>query len=171
MQIRRKYRCQSTQGGEAGFTFIEMIIVMVLASILGIFLLQIVTKSLSAQIAMQKRKERADDAVLVLERISREVREAKSVSVDTTNDILKFEKNIPVGEDTNEWVRFVLDSSNLMRQSAGTDTALNNLDSDSGNILAKNVSSFSVSEDSNVIYLVLEFSSGSHWQTRVFPRN
>ncbi len=176
MQIHRKYRCQSAQGGEAGFTFIEMIIVMVLASILGIFMFQILTKSLDAQIAMQKRKERADDAVLLLERISREVREAKSVNVDTTDDILKFEKNIPAGEDTNKWVKYVrdTDTKDLMRQSATSTAVLSDLPNDntSGNVLAKNVESFSVSEDgNNAIYLELEFSSGSEWQTRVFPRN
>ena len=74
MPINRKHKRQYTKDGEAGFTLIEMVIVIVLASILGVFIFGVLTKSLSAQIAMQKRKERADDAVLILEKISREVK-------------------------------------------------------------------------------------------------
>jgi prepilin-type N-terminal cleavage/methylation domain-containing protein len=88
MQINRKHKRQYTKDGEAGFTLIEMIIVIVIASILGGFIFQILTKSLGAQIAMQNRKERADDAILVSEKISREIREAKNIVYAGNNQLI-----------------------------------------------------------------------------------
>ncbi len=173
MRLDKKYKHKSPRGGEAGFTLIEMIIVVVLLSILGTFIFQILTKSLSAQIAMQKRKERADDAVLVLERISRELRGAKSdsVTIDSSSsyDILEFEKNIATAVDPNRWVRYILfnNDNNLMRQSAESSTG----SASPPNVLAENVSSFTVIKVGNGIFLYLEFSGGSDWRTVVFPRN
>jgi prepilin-type N-terminal cleavage/methylation domain-containing protein len=178
MRLYKKYKHKSPQGGEAGFTLIEMIIVMVLASILGIFLLQIVTKSLSAQIAMQKRKEMADDAVLVLERISREVREAKEVTVpvdasSSNTSTLTFEKNVTPSEHVKYMLVLDSDIYKIMRYSA---TLASGLSSATGNVVAENVDSFTVTKESggggsDRIDIGLTFDEGSEWQTQVFPRN
>jgi prepilin-type N-terminal cleavage/methylation domain-containing protein len=90
MPINRKHKRQYTKDGEAGFTLIEMVIVIVLASILGVFIFGVLTKSLGAQIAMQKRKERADDAVLVLEKISREVKQANTINNAGSNILIVY---------------------------------------------------------------------------------
>ena len=171
MPINKRCRHKSPQVGEAGFTLIEMIIVIVLASILGTFIFQVLTKSLSAQIAMQKRKERADDAVMVLEKISREVREAESIITASSNK-LTFKKADTVGV-----VRFIRDTSSnrLRRQSAADKDSLPG--SGSGNIVAENVTAFTATAEdelsSGVDYIAidLEFEDGSDWKTKIHPRN
>lgn len=164
MPINRKNRCKSSQGGEAGFTLVELIISITLTSIAGLFIFQIVTQSVSVYSKMADRKERADDAVLSLERMSREIREAKSITIGT-NALTLVKQAAAEGEDSNVTVKFILnaDTNKLTRESAA---------SDSGKVLAMNVESFSTSKDSkNRVALKLEFSNGSDWQTTVYPRN
>ena len=158
--------------GEAGFTMIELIMVIVLVSILGTFIFGVLTKSLDAQIAMQTRKERADDAILVLEKIGREVREAESIITASSNN-LTFKR-----ADTGKVVRFKRANTtspvSLIRKSATTETGLS---SASGNIVAENVTVFDASTTSsyggntNLIDIDLEFDKGSHWTTKIQPRN
>ncbi len=149
---------------------IEMIIVIVLASILGTFIFGILTKSLGAQIAMQNRKERADDAVMVLEKISREVREAKTINNTSSNQLI-FEKNVTSSTDTNKFVRFVRNPSTneLRRQSSTTYGGLPG-NSTSGNIVAENITEFDASTEQsygsslNLIVIELELDDGSDWK-------
>ena len=180
MQINRKHKqCQHTQDGEAGFTLIEMIIVIVLTSILGIFIFQVLTKSLGSQIDMQTRKERDDAAIMVLEKIGREVKEAKTIN-STGSNILIFEKNVTSSTDTNTWVRYVRNTATnrLRRQSATTFGDLPG-NSTSGNILAENVIEFSVDAQTHygssvgveMITIDVELADGSDWMTRIYPRN
>lgn len=170
MPIRVKY--SSPLNAEDGFTLIEMIMVVVLLSILGIFIFEVLTRSLNAQIKMQNRKERSDDAVLVLDKISREVREAKTINSAGSNT-LTFTKNVTSSADANTVVKFILNTSAniLMRQSASSVGALPG-NSTSGSIAAENVSIFSVSLDaSNRVVIGLDFSGGSEWETKIYPRN
>ena len=171
MPINRTKRGQATQGGEAGFTMVEMIIVMVLTSILGTFTFQIITNSLRTQKAMSDRKERSDDAVMVLEDISREVREAKSITTGT--GFLVLEKNVTSYLDSNLHVRFLLSSNKIKRYSATTSLLLLIA---TGKVVAENVSAFTVSSvagggGSNRVEIVLTFTDGSDWETKVYPMN
>ncbi len=184
--MNRKHKRQNTQGAEAGFTLIELIIVIALASILGTFVFSIISKSLASQINMQERKERSDEAVLSLERIGRELREATAINY-AGNNLLIFEKNselnfatiaITSSTDKNPFIRYARDTSTniLWRQSA---TTLAGLPSDStpGNIVAENVNVFTTSQQANygsslqAVALNLTFESGAAWKTKVFPRN
>jgi prepilin-type N-terminal cleavage/methylation domain-containing protein len=183
MPMNRKHKRQNAQGAEAGFTLIELVIVIALAAILNIFIFSIITKSLASQINMQERKERSDKAVLALERIGRELREARYIDYADNNE-LRFEKKITSSTDLNPWIRYARDTSTniLWRQSADL---LANLPSDStpGNVVAENVTVFSCSKQSNylspleaiVINLTCDDPNdnddGSVWKTKVFPRN
>ncbi len=175
--VKRKYGGKSLQGEEAGFTLIEMIIVMVLMSILGTFTFQITTNSLQAMRDMRNRKEMSDDAVMALAKISREVREATAITI-TTNKLV-VEKNVSSGLDTNLFVKYVLDTTtkDLMRQSETTGPNLAALpdDSTSGNVLAKNVTVFNLTDTTNRVDITLQFDSddtaGSEWKTYIYPRN
>jgi prepilin-type N-terminal cleavage/methylation domain-containing protein len=159
------------KNGEAGFTMIELVIVLVLASILGAFVFQIVTNSLDTYISMRKRKERADDAVLVLEKISREVRAANDIN-SAGSDILIFKR-----ADTGKAVKFIRNSStNKLRRQSAADVASLPGSSSSGNIVAENVSVFNCSSEAgsgsiNRVVIDLQFSDGSEWETKVYPRN
>ncbi len=186
--MNRKHKRHNTQGAEAGFTLIELIIVLTLASILGTFVFSIITKSLTAQINMQTKKERSDAAVLSLERISRELGEVTFIDPSGVGtDILRFKKKLDPDDSTksitssidkNPFIRYVRNTSNnkLKRQSATTFAGLPT-DSSSGKVVAENVTVFSSSQnlefDSslNVIVLDLTFADGSVWQTKVFPMN
>lgn len=173
--INRKNGSQSTQNGEAGFTTIELVIVLVLASILGTFVFQIATNSLDTLISMRKRKERADDAVLVLEKISREAKEAKTINNVGSNTLI-FEKNVTSSVDTNKFVKFIRNTStNRLRRQSAADIASLPGNSTSGNIVAENVTVFNTSSEAgsagNRIVITLELSSGSEWETKIYPRN
>ncbi len=177
MPMNRKHKRQNTEGAEAGFTLIELIIVIALASILNTFIFSIITKSLAAQINMQERKVRSDDAVMSLERIGRELREATNINNISSNQLI-FEKNVTSSADANKFVKFVLNPSTneLRRQSATTYGGLpgNNT---SGDLVARFVTGFSSSQQANygsslkAVVLNLTFDSGSVWRTKVFPRN
>ena len=172
MPINKENGCKTAQRGEAGFTLIEMIIVVVLSSILGTFIFGVLTKSLAAQRNMQVRKERSDDAVLALERISREVREANSVNSAGSN-VLIFRR-----ADTGQAVKFIRNTSTnrLRRQSAADVPSLPGNSTD-GTIVAENVNVFSVSTNQeysssvNLIVISLGFADGSSWKAKIHPRN
>jgi prepilin-type N-terminal cleavage/methylation domain-containing protein len=169
--INRKSGCQSTQNGEAGFTMIELVIVLVLTSILGTFVFQIVTGSLNTLITMRKRMERSDDAVLVLEKISREVRAANTIN-NAGSNILIFKR-----ADTGKTVKFIRNTStNRLRRQSAADVASLPGSSSSGNIVAENVSTFECSSEAGSgsidrVKIDLQFFKGSEWETKVYPRN
>ena len=183
MPMNRKHKRKNTQGAEAGFTLIELIIVIALASILGTFVFSIISKSLASQINMQERKVRSDDAVLSLERIGRELREARDIT-SHGNNILIFEKKITSSTDANTFIRYVRNTSTnrLMRQSAATLAGLPG-NSTSGNIVAENITVFSCSKQSNYLSPLeaIEIdltcddpndnAPGAVWKTKIFPRN
>ncbi len=104
MKRLKKHR-RNNEGREAGFTIVELIIVIVLTSLLGVFGFQMLAQSLIAQRNMQVRKEHSDDAVLALDKISRDLRQARSpihVSTTGTPNQLGFVKAVSGGD------RFVL---------------------------------------------------------------
>ncbi len=79
----RKRRRKNTKGGEAGFTMVELIIVIVLTSILGTFVFNILAQCLVAQRELQVRREHSDDAVLTLHQMSRDIMETTTVTTGT----------------------------------------------------------------------------------------
>ncbi len=174
--IKERDKRKSPQAGEAGFTLVEMIIVLVLASILSVFVFQIFTKCLKAQISMQERKERSDDAVLVQEKISREIMEAEAVWASTKR--LRLQKHVTSNADTNLFVEYWLNQSTLRRQSAtGAAGVPGNIASNSGNIVAENITSFIVTTSTsygssvNLVLINLAFADGSNWRIKTQPRN
>jgi len=186
--MNRKHKRQNTQGAEAGFTLLELIIVLTLASILGTFVFSIISKSLAAQINMQTKKEMSDAAVLSLARISRELREVTFIDPSGTGtDVLRFQKkldpddptkSITSSKDKNPFIRYVRNTSTntLRRQSATTFAGLPSNDT-TGHKIALNVDAFSSNQytqyDSSIkmIRLDLTFEDGSVWETVVFPMN
>ncbi|MFQ5861924.1 MAG: type II secretion system protein J [Candidatus Brocadiales bacterium] len=154
-----------------GFTLVELIVVIVLASILGVFTFQFLTSGLRTFKDFSARKEKSNDANLTLDRVSRELRDARlgTVSITSPSTITFTRKNTANMQDTSSTVTFTLDtaSGELRRQSAaGT------------SVLAKNVQDFTASwvgaVQNSPILLVVTFSSSSggiQWQTTVYPRN
>ncbi len=167
--LHRKHKRKSSRSGEAGFTLIEIIIVMVLASILGIFIFGVLTKSFVAQRSMQVRKERSDDAIITLERINREFREAKQLWF-VINNLLMFDKKITSSADTNLSIKYQLTANTLTRYSDTSAGAV--WGSTTGDVIATNVSAFECSTFLNQRARIrLEFTNGSDWETNIFRRN
>ncbi len=165
--------------GEAGFTLIEMVIVTVLVSILGIFIFGVLTKCLVAQRNMQVRKERSDDAVQSMDKINRELREA-SVIWSALGDRLLFQKSSTSSIDPNLYVMYIRDTTSrtLRRQSDADGTGfVYPWDSTLGSVIATDISGFTSTFGSNS-WLTLQYEfdfdndgSGSEWVTYVLPRN
>ncbi len=79
MTMLRKRKQKKIKAGEAGFTLVELIVAVLLLSLLGTFVVNILGQCLSAQSSMQVRKEHSDDAIMVLHQMSKEIMEATSV--------------------------------------------------------------------------------------------
>ncbi len=166
------------QTGEAGFTLIEMVMVLVLASILGVFIFGTLTKCLVTQVTMQKRKERNDDAILSMEKMNRELREAKGDNFYAGNvdgvPVLVFEKNVTSSTDTNTFIKYALNvpEKRLMRQSVATVGAIPWFVHNTGDVIATNVVFFWSKDISHQgINIGLKFDDGSDWQTNILRRN
>ncbi len=180
MPINKKYRNKSPQKGEAGFTLMEMIIVIVLASILGIFVFGVLTKCLKAQRDMQVRKEMSDSAIRTLDKVNREFREC-TVVMTSVDDTLVFEKsNSSASSDTNPIVAYIRNTGTnvLTRQSRPLFGGWDNI-----NVIARNVSRFGITYGAagpgtaSRFTIQMEFESetgendGSEWVTYLMPRD
>ncbi len=175
MPIKIKYRCKSPQKAEAGFTLIEMIIVIVLASILGIFVFGALNNCLVAQIDMQKRKEMSDNAVRTMDKVNRELREASFVYAAVPN-VLYFFKSISSSLDLNQYVIYMRDTNTRILTRMSRPTAMSSWTSSS--VIATDMKLFNASVGAGSRYTIqMEFEStpgaddGAEWVTYVLPRN
>ncbi|KHE93955.1 MAG: prepilin-type N-terminal cleavage/methylation domain-containing protein [Candidatus Scalindua rubra] len=180
MPINKKYRNKSPQKGEAGFTLMEMVMVIVLASILGIFVFGVLTKCIVAQRDMQVRKEMSDDAVRSMDKVNRELREASVVYSAQPNQLF-FKKSITSSTDPNLFVLYIRNPAThtLRRQSDADVTGFPwPFNPTIGNVIATNMKLFSATWGVGSRYTIqMEFESapgandGSEWVTYVLPRN
>ena len=147
-KCKRKQRV--SKGGEAGFTMVELILVIVLTSILGTFGFQILTQSLLAQRNMQVRKEHSDDAVLALDKISSEIMVATAVTTGSTLTL-----TLPT-----ETVAYSVNSGQLERDVSGT-----------ANVIAKDVASFNSSGTTSITVSLSFTGETGNRQTTVYRRD
>ncbi|MBA3016613.1 MAG: prepilin-type N-terminal cleavage/methylation domain-containing protein [Proteobacteria bacterium] len=120
-----------------GFTLIEIIIVIIVLAILSIFGFHFLSTGIHTYSMMEKQKGLFDQATMVMERISRELRDAESISAPTSDgnpySTLTFTKSHGTLEETTTYViTFQLSGTTLQR--VGTTTVT----------LADNVSTFTV---------------------------
>ncbi len=190
--LNGKERCNPSQKRESGFTMIELVIVMVLVSVLATFIFQIMSGSLQTLIDMRNRKERGDDAVMLMEKICRETREAISIREAGPNPnqggdiqlMLQKRPGVNSSTDSNIMVRYIWDNAGtdptftLRRTSASNWAVAMILPTATGSIVAENVSSFTPTVDNSAygspydrVNIALSFNNGSSWETEVYPRN
>ena len=144
-----------------GFTLIEIIVVVVVMGILGAFGFHFVSTSIHTYSIMEKQKSLFDQATMVMERISRELRDAESITT-ATGSTLEFTKSHGTDEDSDTSISFELSGTTLQR--LGTDTVT----------LADNVDTFTVSNSSNEITITLTLESGEAnitLQSYIYPKN
>ena len=154
-----------------GFTLIEIIIVIVIMSVLGIFGYQFLATSIHTYSMMEKQKSLYDEAAMAMERISRELRDAESISYppsENTDSHVTFTKSHGSPEDTETTITFELSSGTLQRDGSGDPVNL-----------AEQVSAFTVSrgaslyENEVTVVLTLSESTGESvtLRTKICPKN
>lgn len=121
-----------------GFTLIEITIVIIVLGVLSIFGFRFLSTSIHTYSMMEKQKGLFDQATMVMERISRELRDAESISLPASGDsgsTLTFTKSHGTPQETSTYViTFQLsDDTTLQRIGSTTPATVD---------LADNVSTF-----------------------------
>ena len=111
-----------------GFTLIEMIITILILGILGVFTFAFFGNYMRTYTLMRDRRNMHQEAVYIIERISRELRDA--ITVTSTSNSISFTIPISVlatGGDTSTTITYGLDATDA--------TKLNRTGNISGSIL------------------------------------
>lgn len=159
---------------EKGFTLIEVIVVIVILSIASGITVYFVVNSLRVYTMGVHQKTLLDEAKLALERMCRDIRDAKAISTPVSGGLgntITFTRTNATGQDlANETITYRLNGNNLQREKASYSLPYP--------ILASNVSSFTVTRgaagnDEITLSLTLSLPSGENvnLQTKVYPKN
>jgi len=159
---------------EKGFTLIEIIITIVILSVIGVFSFSFFSYLTRTYTMMESKRTVHQEAVYALERISRELRDAKEVKVN--NNVLQFERANSTAQDSNKHIKFYLSGTDLYRDSAEDSGFTTNT---THNIIARNVSSFIVSPSGTPLTLDTEVTISlsitkgetQSYSVRVCPKN
>jgi len=120
-----------------GYTLIEIIIVIVILGVIGGFTFQMVAAGVQAFKMSSARKDLYDQGRLALERMVRELRDAKEIGGSSSSSIT-FKKAHPAqAADYTEEIKFQLNGNNLERVGNPSGTPVTA-------VLASNVSGFTV---------------------------
>lgn len=122
-----------------GFTLMEMIITIVILSVIALFTFTFFVDLTKVYTSMESQRGIHQEAAYIVERISRELRDAKSVSV--AGNSVAFLKSHVVATDasTNVYVRFRLSGTDLYRDSGPSSTSYT-----TSKIIGRNITNFTV---------------------------
>lgn len=153
--------------GSRGFTLVELIVVIVILGIVGVFTFQFLTSGVQTYVTVQKQKDLLDEAKLCLERISREIRDAEQIVAFTPNSTIQFQKRHNTPYDPATTITFEYRPAfDDMRRGRGPGL---------WNLLAENVTGFIMSNASNEILIltILSRATGESitMRTTCFPKN
>jgi prepilin-type N-terminal cleavage/methylation domain-containing protein len=164
---------------QKGFTLIEIIVVIVILSIVSVITIKFLVDSLRIYNMTVNQKTLFDEGKSALERMCRDIRDAKSITTYTpgpptgsitfvrTNATF-FDQGLP-GNTTGETIIFQRNAG------AGTLEKVKSLPSASTTTMAEHVTSFAVANSTNEIrlQLTLQLTSGENMtlQTKVYPKN
>ncbi len=159
-----------------GFTLIEIVVVIVILAIVSGITVYFVVNSLKVYAMTVRQKELLDEGKLALERMVRDIRDAKSITTPSSGgsgDTITFTRTHSTGSGqdlANETITYRLNGSNLQREKASYTPPYP--------LLASNVSSFTVSRgaagnDEITLALILSHPTGetATLQTKVYPKN
>lgn len=157
---------------ENGFTFIETIIVITTFSIISLFSFRFFSQASYTYSLMRDQNKLYQEATIAMERMSREIRDANSIT-EVTSGKIKIKKTHGTALDSNLYVTFILDNGSLKRGSNTTAT-----DPSAYEVLASNIKAngFTVSNpvgDEVLLVLELELLNGSNiaLQSKIYPKN
>jgi prepilin-type N-terminal cleavage/methylation domain-containing protein len=154
---------------QRGFTLIEIIIVIVILCIVSAITIKFLVDSLRIYTMTMNQKTLFDEGKLALERMCRDIRDARSIT-GTTATSITFTRNDATAQDgAGENIRFDLSGSTLRKVKNAGGAPENPI------AMADNVSTFTVANATNEIQLQLTLSltSGENvtLQTKVYPKN
>jgi prepilin-type N-terminal cleavage/methylation domain-containing protein len=155
-----------------GFTLIEMIVVIVILSIISAITINFLINSIKIYTMTVKQKTLFDEGKLALERMCRDIRDARSISSPASGgsgSSITFTRNNATAQDVageNITFRWIGGANPLEKVKAGI-----------GYAMASSVSTFTVTRgatnDEITLVLTLSLSSGENvtLQTKVYPKN
>jgi prepilin-type N-terminal cleavage/methylation domain-containing protein len=156
-----------------GFTFIEVVIVIVILSIVSVIGINFLIDSLKVYTLAVNQKTLFDEGKLALERMVRDIRDARAVaepdSGETVDEIRITRTNATAQDYAGEAIRFVMSGTTLQKRKSDPSVMLIDL--------ASNVSTFTATRgattDEITIVLILSLASGENvtLQTTVYPKN
>jgi prepilin-type N-terminal cleavage/methylation domain-containing protein len=154
---------------QRGFTLIEIIIVIVILCMVSVIAINFLINSLKTYSMLVNQKTLFDEGKLALERMCRDIRDARSIT-GTTATSITFTRNDATAQDgAGENIRFDLNGSTLRKVKNAGGAPENPM------AMADNVSTFAVTNATNEIQLLLTLSlaSGENvtLQTKVYPKN
>lgn len=152
-----------------GYTLIEIIIAILVTGLLASFLFSPISTVARSYLALNNWADLYSEASTALERMSREIRDAETVTVLSTQKIRILKAN-PTQQDTNLYVTFMLAGGSLQRGSSATATEPTNY-----TVLASRCLAFTVGQAGQEITLVLTLGSGGDTsvtlRTKICPKN
>jgi prepilin-type N-terminal cleavage/methylation domain-containing protein len=159
-----------TQNSELqrGFTLIEIIIVIVILCIASAITIKFLTDSLRIYTMTVNQKTLYDEGKLALERMCRDIRDARSITGVTASSITFVRDDATAQDIAGETIIF--------QRNAGANTLEKVKASPaSTSTMASNVTAFAVANATNEIQLqlTLQLASGENvtLQTKVYPKN
>jgi prepilin-type N-terminal cleavage/methylation domain-containing protein len=152
---------------QKGFTLIEIIIVIVILSIVSAITIKFLTDGLRIYTMTVYQKTLFDEGKLALERMCRDIRDARSITGTTATSITFIRTHATgSGQDTaNETITYRLIGSNLEKVKASTPYVI------AGNVFAFTVTQGADNEIKLVITLSLGTGENVTLQTKVYPKN
>ena len=154
---------------QRGFTLIEIVIVIVILSIVSAITIYFLVSSLRVYTMTVNQKTLFDEGKLALERMSRDIRDANSITGSSATSITFIRTNATgAGQDiANETITFQLTGTTLEKVKASPAVM---------SAIAENVSAFTVTraaDDEIKLVLTLSLGTGENvtLQTKVYPKN
>jgi prepilin-type N-terminal cleavage/methylation domain-containing protein len=166
--------CTPHSAFQRGFTLIEIIIVIVILAIVSAITIKFLTDSLRVYTMTVNQKTLFDEGKLALERMCRDIQDAKSITGVTATSITFVRTNATFsdsglpGDLVGETITFQRNAGASTLEKVKASPVVTST-------LASNVSAFAVTNATNEIQLrlTLQLASGENvtLQTKVYPKN
>jgi prepilin-type N-terminal cleavage/methylation domain-containing protein len=151
-----------------GFTLIEIIVVIVILAIVSAITIKFLTDSLRVYTMTVNQKTLFDEGKLALERMCRDIRDARSITGVTASSITFVRNNATAQDIAGETLVFQRNAGASTLEKVKASPVVTST-------LASNVSAFAVTNATNEIQLqlTLQLTSGENvaLQTKVYPKN